>query len=70
MLVLTRKRMESIAIGDRIRITVVKLDRNQVRLGIEAPEDLEVLREELLREQEGQGVTQAGRAINPAPAED
>jgi carbon storage regulator len=70
MLVLTRKRMESIAIGDRIRITVVKLDRNQVRLGIEAPEDLVVLREELLREQEGQGVTQAGRAFNPAPPED
>ena len=37
MLVLTRRRMESIAIGGRIRITVVKVDRNQVRLGNRSP---------------------------------
>ena len=43
MLVLSRKLGERILIGDRIVVTVVKLDRGQVRLGIEAPpEDDEV----------------------------
>jgi carbon storage regulator len=40
--------MEQIRIGSDIRITVVKLDRNQVRLGIEAPPQVTVLRAELL----------------------
>jgi carbon storage regulator len=48
MLVLSRKRLEQIVIGSSIRITVVKLEGNHVRLGIEAPEDLTVLRAELL----------------------
>ncbi|WP_406695827.1 carbon storage regulator [Singulisphaera sp. Ch08] len=48
MLVLSRKRMEQIVIGSDIRITVVKLEGGQVRLGIEAPTDVMVLREELL----------------------
>jgi len=48
MLVLSRKRMEQIVIGSEIRITVVKLEGGQVRLGIEAPNDLTVLRAELL----------------------
>ncbi len=68
MLVLTRKRLESIAIGDQIRITVVKMDRNQVRLGIEAPGDLMVLREELLRDKEGSEAAEAGHALDPAKA--
>lgn len=48
MLVLTRKRMEQIVIGSEIRITVVKLEGNQVRLGIEAPADVGILRSELV----------------------
>ena len=48
MLVLTRKQSQQIMIGPDIRITIVKLDRNQVRLGIEAPRGMTVLREELL----------------------
>jgi carbon storage regulator len=53
MLVLSRKRSEQIVIGSEIRITVVKLEGNQVRIGIEAPEDLTVLRAELVRETDG-----------------
>jgi carbon storage regulator len=49
MLVLSRKRSEQILIGSTIRITVVKLDGHQVRLGIEAPAVLPVIRGELLR---------------------
>jgi carbon storage regulator len=52
MLVLSRKLLEGIVIGSDIRITVVKVDRNQVRLGIEAPSDVVVVREELTHDPE------------------
>ncbi len=48
MLVLSRKRAERIVIGSSIRITVVRVDGNQVRLGIEAPDTLPIVRAELL----------------------
>ncbi len=48
MLVLSRKLSQQVMIGPDIRITIVKLDRNQVRFGIEAPRGITVLREELL----------------------
>lgn len=47
MLVLSRKLGEKIVIGDNIVVTVVKIDRNQIRLGIEAPHDVSVYREEI-----------------------
>ena len=47
MLVLSRKLGEKIVIGERVVLTVVKVDRNQVRLGIEAPADVTVFREEI-----------------------
>jgi carbon storage regulator CsrA len=51
MLVLSRKQSQQIVIGHDIRITVVKLERNQVRLGIDAPKGLTVLRQELIGRQ-------------------
>ncbi|HEY2154384.1 MAG TPA: carbon storage regulator [Isosphaeraceae bacterium] len=47
MLVLSRKLGEKVVIGEGIILTVVKVDRNQVRLGIEAPKDVPVYREEI-----------------------
>jgi len=47
MLVLSRKLGEKIVIGDNILVTVVKIDRNQIRIGIEAPSDIPVYREEI-----------------------
>lgn len=47
MLVLSRKLGERITIGDRIVLTVVKLERGQVRLGIDAPREIKVFREEI-----------------------
>ena len=47
MLVLSRKPLQSIMIGSDIRVTIVKVERNQVRIGIEAPRDVTILREEL-----------------------
>jgi len=48
MLVLSRKLNEKIVIDGGIIVTVVKIDRNQVRLGIEAPGHIPVYREEIL----------------------
>ncbi len=47
MLILTRKVGESINIGNDIKVTVVSLEGGQVRLGIEAPRDIIVHREEI-----------------------
>ena len=48
MLVLTRKLMEKLYIGDDICVTVVRLEGGQVRLGIEAPREVAVVRAELV----------------------
>lgn len=47
MLVLSRKLGEKIVIGENIVVTVVKIDRNQIRLGIEAPHEVSVYRSEI-----------------------
>jgi len=47
MLVLTRKLGESIAIDDHIKIRVVQIKGKQVRIGIEAPKDTKIHREEV-----------------------
>jgi len=48
MLVLSRKLGEKIYIGENICITVVDIDRGKIRLGIEAPRDIPIYRQELL----------------------
>jgi carbon storage regulator len=47
VLILTRRPLESIRIGPRVRITVLGFKGNQVRIGIEAPPDVPVDREEV-----------------------
>jgi len=47
MLVLSRKETERIRLGDSIVVTVVRVAGDKVRLGIDAPADVVVLREEL-----------------------
>jgi carbon storage regulator len=54
MLVLTRKLMEKLFIGDNICVTVVRLEGGQVRLGIEAPREVPVVRAELVPERQRQ----------------
>lgn len=50
MLVLTRKKNESIIIGDDIKITVVEVKGDQIKLGITAPKQVTVHREEIYLE--------------------
>ena len=47
MLVLSRKESEKVLLGDDIVLTIVRLSGDRVRLGIEAPTDMLILREEL-----------------------
>ena len=65
MLVLTRKLMEKLFIGEDICVTVVRLDGGQVRLGIEAPRDVAVIRAELVPERSGPKTQDPPRG--PAP---
>ncbi len=52
MLVLSRRESEQIKLGDSIVVTVVKVSGDRVRIGIEAPNDILVLRGELERHRE------------------
>jgi len=59
MLILARKLNETILIGEDIKITVVEIQGDKVKLGIEAPREMPVLREELykaVREENRQAV--------------
>jgi carbon storage regulator len=49
MLVLSRKKGESITIGDNVTLTVVEIRGDKVRLGIDAPRDVAVHRDEVAR---------------------
>jgi carbon storage regulator len=50
MLVLSRKVNQSIMVGDDVRIVIVAVDRDQVKLGIEAPREVAVHRSEIYDE--------------------
>jgi len=63
MLVLTRKLMERLYIGDDVCVTVVRLEGGQVRLGIEAPREVSVVRAELVPERD----VAAGGAASRSP---
>lgn len=53
MLVLTRRLGEAITIGNEVKIIIVDIDGNQVKLGIEAPRHIEIYREELYEKIKG-----------------
>ncbi len=65
MLVLTRKSSEGIRIGDDIRIVVVEVKDNQVKLGIEAPLELAVHRDEIYKKIQQENI----RAAKLSPTE-
>ncbi len=65
MLVLSRKPGEKILIGDQVTVTIVRIGPNTVRLGIDAPRDMNIVREELCL---GEVATTDGLVIEIAPA--
>jgi carbon storage regulator CsrA len=71
MLVLTRKTQEKIQIGDNITITIVRVKGQSVRVGIEAPQDVRVIRGELtVGQSKPKRAAQANSAENAnAPAD-
>ena len=69
MLVLTRKRNESIVIGDDIEVSVLSVSGEKVRIGIEAPRDIPVFRKEVyleIQRQELEAGTSAREEVNEA----
>jgi carbon storage regulator len=64
MLVLSRKVGERIQLGDNITVTLVKINGNAVRLGIEAPSHMTVMREEVATRNQGQ----PAQVERPAPS--
>ncbi len=70
MLVLTRKLGENIRIGDSVKITVLEVRSGQVKLGIEAPPEVKVHREEIYaRIQEENRRAMGGPPRPPGPTE-
>lgn len=63
MLILTRKVSESLMIGDDVSVTVLGVKGNQVRIGVNAPKEVAVHREEIYQriQQEKQGLVVAGQ---------
>jgi carbon storage regulator len=63
MLVLSRKPHQGVWIGDNVFVTVLRIERGRVKLGIEAPDDIAVDREEV----RGPGIETASPHHAPTP---
>jgi carbon storage regulator len=73
MLILTRRVGETVMIGNDVTVTILGVKGNQVRVGINAPKNVAVHREEIYerikREQQGQGGDTPGEAQDNEPAD-
>lgn len=69
MLILTRRSGETVRIGDDVVITVVGVKRHQVRIGVTAPRDVAVDREEIFERKHGARMMQAADSARGASAD-
>lgn len=60
MLVLSRKKGQSIMLGDNIELTIIEIQGDQVRIGINAPKSVQVYRKELFLEIQEENKKAAG----------
>jgi len=64
MLVISRKENERVKIGEKIEIIIVSIDKNQVKIGIEAPKNLTILRGELIDKVRNENIKAAKQQID------
>lgn len=64
MLVLTRGKQDSIVLGDQITITVLDIKGDKVRIGIEAPRNMTILRKEIYDEVTKENLDAANQNVN------
>jgi len=64
MLVLSRKANESIMIGNNIEIKILGIEEGKVKLGIEAPKDVEICRREIYIEIEEENITASKQQLD------
>ena len=67
MLILTRRVGETLMIGDEVPVTVLGVKGNQVRIGINAPKDVAVHREEIYQRIKREGTAGSGSADGAEP---
>jgi carbon storage regulator len=71
MLVLTRKLGEVIRVGDSVTVRILEVKGNQVRLGVEAPSDVRIYREEVyraIRKENEEAALREGASVDEASA--
>jgi len=64
MLVLARKKDESILIGDNIEIVITDITEDKVKIGIEAPRHMKIFRKELLEQIQDENIKSAGAKVD------
>lgn len=68
VLVLTRKKDQSIVIGDNVEITILEIQGDQVRIGVDAPKSLDIHRKEIYLEIQEEN-KKAAQLSNVSPAD-
>jgi carbon storage regulator len=68
MLVLSRKRNESVQIDSNIQVTVISVGKSRVKLGITAPGDVSIIREELISRESAATATNEQKLLQQANA--
>ena len=69
MLILSRRVGESVLIGKDVSITILRVKGDQVRLGVQAPKEIAVQRDDLLEENKSALVAPTGKSVDLSPDE-